>query len=119
MIARAMAIALAAASSLAIAAPWEPGDRLLKGTYQVYGGELGDMTLPTRQDQKVSFMFTGQFARNLYDQIGPNVKDACGASPTHSERQRGDLSCTRDGKAYTCYLGLNIVTGKSMPGAIC
>jgi hypothetical protein len=110
---------LVGASAFVVAAPWNSTPKPIKGTYQVYGGGLGDMVPPTKKDRKVSFSFTGPFAKELFDQIGPDMKDACGASPTHSERQRGDLDCIRDGKEYMCYLGLNVLTGKSMGGSIC
>lgn len=72
---------------------------MLKGSYIVYGGSLGDMTPPTNKDRKVSITFTGVFAKDVFSRIGPDLKDACGALPMHRERQRGDLSCTLDGKA--------------------
>jgi hypothetical protein len=77
------------------------------------------MTPPTSKDRKVSITFTGVFAKDVFSRIGPDLEDACGASPMHRERQRGDLSCTLDGKAYVCHLGLNVVTGKNMEGLIC
>ncbi|MDQ2819271.1 MAG: hypothetical protein M3Y65_02535 [Pseudomonadota bacterium] len=119
MIARMSAILLLVASSLAVAAPSGSAPRPLKGDYQVYGGSLGDMESPTPKDRKVAFMFTGPLAKDLFSQIGPDMKDTCGASPTHRERQRGDLSCTRDTEGYRCYFGLNVVTGKGMDGSIC
>lgn len=119
MITRILAILLLAASSLASAAPPDSTPKPLKGDYQVYGGSLGDMEPPTPKDRKVAFMFTGPLAKDLFGQIGPDMKDTCGASPTHRERQRGDLSCTRDTDGYRCYFGLNVVTGKGMDGSTC
>jgi hypothetical protein len=119
MSSRLIAIFLLVASTLAAAAPWSGTPKPIKGTYQVYGGGLGDMTPPTKKDRKVSISFTGAFAKDLFDQIGPDMKAACDATPTHSERQRGDLDCVRDGKEYFCYLGLDVLTGKSMAGSIC
>jgi hypothetical protein len=92
----------------------------LRGDYQVYGGELGDMQPPTRKDQKVAFMFTGPLAQHLFNQIGPDLKDACGSGPDHRARHRGDLDCIWDrGDGYSCYFGLNVTTGKSTYGSIC
>jgi hypothetical protein len=119
MIPRSAIIFLLASSALTAAAPWNSTPKPVEGTYQIYGGGLGDMVPPTKKDRKVSLSFTGPFAKELFDQIGPDMKDACDASPTHSERQRGDLDCIRDGKEYMCYLGLNVLTGKSIGGSIC
>lgn len=116
---RLIAVFLLVSGSLAATSSWSGTPKPVKGTYQVYGGGLGDMVPPTKKDRKVSISFTGAFAKDLFDHIGPDMKDACDATPTHSERQRGDLDCVRDGKEYFCYLGLNVLTGKSMGGAIC
>lgn len=92
----------------------------LKGDYYVYGGGLGDTVPPTKYDRKVSMMFTGPLAKDLFDQIGPDRKDACGAAPDHRTRLRGDLTCIWDkGDGYSCYFGLDVPTGKSTNGTIC
>jgi hypothetical protein len=92
----------------------------LKGVYLIYGGQLGDTVPPTKKDRKVAFTFKGPLAKDLFDQIGPDKKDACGAAPDHRIRDRGDLSCIWDKReGYSCYFGLNVPTGKSTYGAIC
>jgi hypothetical protein len=99
---------------------WDGRPKPLKGDYQVYGGELGDTVPPTKKDTKVAFMFTGPLAKQLFDQIGPDWKDACGVAPDHRTRIRGDLSCVWDKRdGYACYFGLNVPTGKSTNGSIC
>lgn len=98
----------------------------LKGDYYVYGGSIGDTTSPTPKDRKLSLMLTGPLAKELFDHIGPDVKDACGAGagagpgPGHRERGRGDLVClwTKE-YGYSCYVGLDVRTGKSMAGVTC
>lgn len=119
MMPRLMVILLLTCSTVAAAPPRSSAPKPIRGTYQIYGGGLGDMVPPTKKDRKVSLAFTGAFAKELFDQIGPDMKDACGASPDHSERQRGDIDCVRDGKKYLCYVGLDVLTGKSTGGAIC
>ena len=95
----------------------------LTGNYYVYGGSMGDSVPPTAKDRKVSMMFSGPLAKELFDQIGPDRKDACGAGPEHRTRLKGHLSCIwrkSDGYAgYTCYFGLDVPTGKSTYGSIC
>jgi hypothetical protein len=101
-------------------APWDGGPKPLRGDYQVYGGTLAELAPPTKKDRKVAFMFTGPLAKDLFGQIGPDLKDACGAGPDHRTRYRGDLSCVwtkEDG--YACYFGLDVPTGKSTNGSIC
>lgn len=98
------------------------GASTLKGDYYIYGGTLAEMTPPALQDRKVAFMFKGRLAKDLFDQIGPDVKkeNACSSAPDYRERRRGDLDCvfTKD-EGYACYLGLDVPSGKSTHGIIC
>lgn len=99
---------------------WDASPKPLKGEYQVYGGTLSEMMPPSRKDRKVSFMFKGPLAKDLFDQIGPDAKMSCGGAEDYRERNKGDLSCTHtkdDG--YACYFGLDVPTGKSTYGSIC
>lgn len=92
----------------------------LRGDYQVYGGTLSEMRAPTGKDTKVAFMFSGPLAKDLFNQIGPDSKDACSASPDFRQRDRGDLSCTyTKDHGYACYFGLDVPSGKSAGGSIC
>ena len=92
----------------------------LKGDYYVYGGSIGDSTPPTQKDRKLSFMFTGPLAKDLFDHIGPDAKISCSAAPDYRERNRGDLNCTwAKDEGYSCYFGLNVRTGKSIPDSSC
>jgi len=92
----------------------------LRGDYLIYGGELGDTVPPTKNDRKVAFAFKEPLAKDLFNQIGPDRKDVCGAAPDQRRRERGDLSCTWDRRdGYICYFGLDVPTGKSMYGSIC
>jgi len=112
--------------SLAQAAPAKEEGRYLakplKGDYYVYGGTLGEMTPPTQKDRKVSFMFKGPLAQDLFNQIGPDVKkeESCGSAGDYRERRRGDLDCTyTKDDGYACYFGVDVVSGKSTYGTIC
>jgi len=92
----------------------------LKGDYYVYGGSIGDSTPPTQKDRKLSFMLTGPLAKELFDHIGSDAKDACSGGPDYRERNRGDLTCTwTKDHGYSCYFGLDVPTGKSIRGSIC
>ena len=96
------------------------GATALKGDYYVYGGTLSEMLPPTRKDRKVSFMFTGALAKDLFSQIGPDAKISCSGASDYRERNRGDLSCTyTKDNGYSCYFGLNVLSGKSTHGVIC
>ena len=80
------------------------------------------MLPPTRNDRKVAIMVKGELARELFAQLGPDVKQeqACSSSADYRERRRGDITCVHTkGAAYECYFGLDLRTGKGMYGVIC
>jgi hypothetical protein len=117
-------LAAMAVFSLAYAAkPWDGGYAAFKGEYLIYSGDLGEEAAPIPSDRKAAFMFQGDVARNLFESIGPDLKDACGASSGMRMRQKGDLDCTYDkdvkSSPYVCHFGINLRTGKSMYGSIC
>jgi len=92
----------------------------LKGDYYVYGGTMSEELPPTRKDMKVSLMFIGPLAKDLFDKIGPDVKDSCSDAADYRERRRGDLSCTyTKDDGYSCYFGIDVPKGKSTYGSIC
>jgi hypothetical protein len=99
---------------------WDGSPKPLKGQYQVYGGTLSEALPPSRKDRKISFLFKGPLAKELFEQIGPDAKMSCGDAPDYRERNRGDLSCTyTKDHGYACYFGLDVPTGKSISGSIC
>ena len=92
----AMALALFSPSQAADKPPaWTGEPRPLRGDYQIYGGTLSDMLPPTRNDRKVAIMVKGELARELFAQLGPDMKQeqACSSSADYRERRRGDITC--------------------------
>lgn len=103
--------------------PWDGTYTSYKGRYLSYSNELDEKQPPTRSDRKMAFMVEGQMAKEMYDAIGPDLKDACGASSRLRIREKGDVECTHDrdnpSSPYTCRFGLNLATGKSIAGSTC
>ncbi len=102
---------------------WDGTYAPLKASYMLYSGDLGEKGPAKPTDTKLSVMVEGQLAQEMFNALGADQKDACAASETVRFRQRGDVSCTFDKESktfpYTCYIGLNLKNGKSIPGAIC
>jgi hypothetical protein len=99
---------------------WDGRPKPLSGEYQVYGGSLSEPLPPTRTDRKVSFRLKGPLAKELFNQIGPDTKDACSDASDYRERRKGDLSCTyTKDDGHACYFGLDVATGKGTYGSIC
>jgi hypothetical protein len=43
----------------------------IKGNYYMYGGTMSDMQPPTMKDRKISFMLSGQLAKDLSIRLDP------------------------------------------------
>lgn len=99
-----------------------PEHRPIAGVYKIYGGGLGDETLPTKRDKKIMFSLTGTSAKNLFNSIGPDVHDICteGQGIRVRRKDKGRLSCLRetDGQ-YRCNFGFDLTTGRSIGGSVC
>jgi len=102
---------------------WDGTYTAFTGQYLIYSNDLDEKAAPIAKDSRVSFEVEGPLAKNLFDSIGPDQKDACGASGELRIRNRGDLSCSFDKSdkrsPYTCYFGLNLKSGKSIKGSTC
>lgn len=102
---------------------WDGSYATFNGRYLAYSGELGEQQQPARSDRKTAFMVEGPLAKELFDGIGPDLKDACGTMSGLRVRQKGHVDCTFDkdhpAAPYTCHFGLDLKTGKSIPGSIC
>ena len=90
--------------------------------YAIYGGELGDASPPTERDKRISIYIDGPGAREVFNLIGPDLTDVCGANGDTRIREKdgGRISCIfapKDG--YRCYFGFDLRTGKSIGGASC
>ena len=116
--------ATAAAPGAPSAAPFELAYKPIAGTYALYGGGLGDPVAPGKADQKIAIAIEGEAAKSLFNAIGPDRKDACGAGGEKGVRARhrdGEkLTCMFYPDAgYHCYVGFDLKTGKSIGGSLC
>lgn len=103
--------------------PWDGMYTSYKVNYFSYSNDLDEKQPPTRADHRMAFMVEGAMAKEMFDAIGADQKDACGASSRLRIREKGDVECTYDkdtpSSPYTCRFGLNLATGKSIPGSTC
>ncbi|WLI89332.1 hypothetical protein Q4S45_22000 [Massilia sp. R2A-15] len=115
--------AIAAFSCFAIArASDQTPHKQMVGSYRIYGGELGDPLPPSAADKKITFSIQGSAAREMFDAIGPDVKDVCTDQTGIRSRQRDheNLSCQRSAKGeYSCNFGFDLRSGKSIGGIVC
>lgn len=120
---RFLALALGAIASLSLVFAAEKGDwwryKPIKGSYLIYSGDLGEEQPPTASDRKISFAVSGPLAKEMFDSMYPDAKEACSDDKGHRERYKGNVSCVSDPDGYTCHFGFNLRTGASISGATC
>lgn len=114
---------LLSSSHAATAKEWDGMYSPSKSSYLLYSGDPGEKEAPKPGQQKLSLMMEGQLAENLFHSIGPDKKQACGASTGVRIRTRGDVTCAFDrelkSEPYTCFIGVDLKTGKSIRGETC
>jgi hypothetical protein len=115
-----LATAFATGTLAAERTGWDFIYKPFSGEYVIYSGELGETAPPTRTDRKLSLMITGQLAREMFDSMGPDIKNTCGADGGGRIRRKQNISCNfYPGDEYTCYLGVNLRNGDSIRGSTC
>lgn len=99
---------------------WDLVYKPLKGQFGVIGGAIGDPYAPALRDKKILFSMEGHAAKEMFDAIGPDIKDTCGTEDGGRVRQKDSLSCRyRKSDGYVCDFGLDLMTGKTVPGSTC
>lgn len=118
-----MFVSASALLSLAYAgnqATWPAPYRPFKGEYTIYSGGLGDQQAPTRDDRKLSFIIKGATAKEIFDSMSPDDKYTCSSEKNARSRTKGEVWCAyKPNDGYTCYLGIDLKTGRSIAGGIC
>lgn len=111
---------LALGCSAAIAA-WINEYRQAEVHYIIYGGGLADRWAPGKGDRKIAFQLKGNAAREMFNAIGPDILNHCGADSDTRIRARDheNISCIRSKGKYFCSFGFDLTTGKSIGGSVC
>lgn len=99
---------------------WTYGVLPFQGEYMLYGGSLGDLTQPSQKDAKVFLALYGKVAADMFSSMKADTKNDCDPAAGNRYRERAGLSCRkmRNGK-YSCHIGFDLKTGKSIGGIIC
>jgi hypothetical protein len=125
---RAMKTTIIAAVLVALATPapalhaTDTGHQKLTGVYRTYSGALGDSGPPTPADTKVMFSIDGKAAREMFDAMGKDIKDACTDDSATRVRMKdhGRVVCSRGRQGdYACHFGFDLKSGKSIGGSVC
>jgi hypothetical protein len=101
---------------------WQLDYKTITGDYGIYGGNIGDPVAPQKNNIKIAFEITGDVAKEMFEAMGPDIKDMCteGYGYRVRAKDKDNLRCqlTKEGE-YTCNFGFNLRTGKSIGGSAC
>lgn len=101
-----------------VRAVWQFVQKDFSGSYAIYGAYLDDAVAPVAGDTKVAFRLTGTAAKDLFEAIGPDMRDGC-ADPQIRIRNRDMLLCRyRSKDGYCCDFGFDLSTGLSIGGTV-
>lgn len=125
-----MHICLLAAAAAAVSLAYAGTKKVWDGNYApstirylIYSNDLDEAQAPRRADQRLAVAITGDLARQMFEAIGPDLKEACGTTLGMRQRQRGDVDCSYDKdqpkSPYTCHFGIDLRKGKSIAGSTC
>lgn len=99
---------------------WEFKNKPMHGSYEIYGGEFGETIEPKIGDAKVAFTFDGKLAADMFRKMGKDSTNIIYSEPGERIKQKGDLDCRKSAKGiYSCTLGVDLKSGKSIPGSDC
>lgn len=94
--------------------------RPLTGDYMLYSGTLDEISPPTATDRKIAIELRGRAAKDIFESIAPDAKVHCSGEKGERLRKRGQLWCMYSpADGYTCFIGVDLRTGQSIPGGIC
>jgi hypothetical protein len=94
---------------------WNP----LQAEYKIHSGGTACSELPMKTDSALTISFKGEAAKQLFDQIGPDLKNSCGISdPGDRERRKKGALCLYETRLdsptdshYRCWIGIDLRTG--------
>jgi hypothetical protein len=94
---------------------WNP----LQARYKIHSGGTAYSELPTKADGVFTVAFRDEAARQLFEQIGPDVKPVCDDAKGYRERRKKGAFCTYTDRLenpqnahYRCWVGIDLRTGE-------
>jgi hypothetical protein len=94
---------------------WNP----LQAQYKIHSGGTAYSELPTKADSAFSVAFTDEAARQVFEQIGPDVKNICSAAKDERVREKKGVFCSHTPRLenpknshYRCWIGIDLRTGE-------
>lgn len=94
---------------------WNP----LQANYKIHSGGTAYSELPTMTDSALSVAFKDEAARQVFEQIGPDIKPVCNDEKGYRVREKKGVYCSYTARLenpanshYRCWIGINLRTGE-------
>jgi hypothetical protein len=94
---------------------WNP----LPASYKIHSGGTAYSELPTKTDSAFSVAFKDEAARQVFEQIGPDVPSSCSDEKGYRVREKKGVYCSYTPRLenpknshYRCWIGINLRTGE-------
>lgn len=94
---------------------WHP----LEAKYKIHSGGTAYSELPTKTDSALSIALKGEQARQIFEQIGPDVAPVCSDEKGDRLREKKGIYCSYTARLdnpenshYRCWIGINLRTGE-------
>ena len=94
---------------------WNP----LQANYKIHSGGTAYSELPTKEDSAFTVAFRDEAARQVFEQIGPDVKSVCSDAQGYRVREKKGVYCSYTSRLenpknshYRCWIGINLRTGE-------
>jgi hypothetical protein len=94
---------------------WNP----LQANYKIHSGGTAYSELPTKDDSALTVAFRDEAARQVFEQIGPDVKPVCSDAKGERVREKKGVYCSYTPRLenpknshYRCWIGIDLRTGE-------
>lgn len=91
----------------------------VQASYKIHSGNTAYSEVPTTTDSAFTLAFRDEAAKQLFDQIGPDMKDGCSDAKGDRERRKKGVFCTYTARLenpknahYRCWIGIDLRTGE-------
>lgn len=94
---------------------WHP----LQANYKIHSGGTAYSEMPTKADRVFTVAFRNEAARQLFEQIGPDVEPVCDDTKGNRVREKKGVYCSFTARLenpansqYRCWIGIDLRTGE-------
>lgn len=91
----------------------------LQARYKIHSGGTAYSELPTQADSAFTVAFRDEAARQVFEQIGPDVKPVCSDKEGYRVREKKGVYCSYTPRLenpqnshYRCWIGIDLRTGE-------